>query len=186
MPAGFVPGAFRRTAVKTTVRTGLNRGRFQAQASKRSPLATDPKRSPASSGFGQPVIGEPAAELLRCTDVILENGGVDLEATNPIGVARQAKPHVLDPQHSRTLSVGDRVTQCLMPSRDVLVKIVQPQREVQPPRTSRTLEHEWEVISLVSDLSRRAPVSAFVPIVEADYPVSSMSLEINFRTSGGW
>jgi hypothetical protein len=97
---------------------------------------------PASSGFGQPVIGEPAAELLRCSDVILENGGVDLGATNPIGVARQAKPHVLDPQHCRTLAVSDRVTQCLMPSRDVLVRIAQPQREVEPEinfKTSRGL-----------------------------------------------
>lgn len=116
------------------------------------------------------MIGEPAAELLRCSDAVIDNGGVDLEATNPIGVAREAKPHVLDPQYRRPLFVGDRVTQCLMPSRDVSVKIVQPQGQVQPPRASRSLKQEWDVIPLVSDLSRRAAVSSFVPIVEADNP----------------
>jgi hypothetical protein len=135
LQAARLNGTFTSTAGKTTARTGLRRVVYQHGRQKVPWQLTDLKRSPASSGFGQPAIGEPAAELLRRSDAVIDNCGIDLEAANPIGVAREAKPHVLDPQHCRTLAVGDRVTQCLMPSRDVLVRIAQPQREVEPPRT---------------------------------------------------
>ena len=74
------------------------------------------------SGLGQSATSEPAPELLRRANAVIDNGGVDLEATDLIRVARQPKPHVVDPQHRRALLIGDRVTQRLMPRRDVLSK----------------------------------------------------------------
>jgi hypothetical protein len=81
----------------------------------------------------QPAAGEPDSELLRCSYSLFDDRGVDLETADLVGVARMPEPNVFDPQYGRTLLIGYRVPQRPMPRGVVLVKIVQPQRQVEAP-----------------------------------------------------
>jgi hypothetical protein len=56
-----------------------------------------------------------------------------------------------------------------MPGGDVLVRIVQPQREVQAPDAVGAIDEQWDVIPLVSDLSSWAALRSFVSKRKADY-----------------
>jgi hypothetical protein len=122
------------------------------------------------SGLGKSAIGEPMPELIRCAYAVIDNGGVDLLAADLIGITRQPKPHVLDLEHRSALIIGDRVTQRLVPRRDVLMKIVQPERKVEAPDAGAANKLEREVIPLLLNESSWASVSPFVSIVEADHP----------------
>jgi hypothetical protein len=51
----------------------------------------------------QPAIGEPAPELLRSAYAVIDDGGVDLRATDLIGIARQP---------NRTSLIRSTATRC--------------------------------------------------------------------------
>lgn len=73
------------------------------------------------SVLGQSATSEPAPELLRRANAVIDNGGVDLEATDLIRVARQPKPHVVDLQHRRALrGKTSAMTAWLPPGKDGL------------------------------------------------------------------
>jgi hypothetical protein len=65
---------------------------------------------------------------------VLQHRGVDLHAADQVGVAGRPVPDVLDPQHGAALVGGDGLWQPLVPRCDARMRIVQPDREVQPSR----------------------------------------------------
>src|SRR5215217_1508884 len=126
-------------------------------------------QTPSQLDVEQPAVGEPDAELLGCSYAVFDDGGVDLEAADLSGVARQPKPHVFDAQHCCTLLVSDLVTQHLMPPSDILKKIMQLQRQVELPNSVATFNLKRNVIPLFLDVSCWAPVGPFISIVETDH-----------------
>ena len=67
-------------------------GQHAAGASPRpaGPTRPVPTGLYGSSGLGKPVGGQPACERLRGADIVTQHGGVDLQATDLIGLARRA------------------------------------------------------------------------------------------------
>jgi hypothetical protein len=57
-----------------------------------------------------------------------------------------------------------------MKGSDVLMKIMEPQRQVEPPHARLAIQQERNVVPLLLDEPGGAAVTTFVPIVEADHP----------------
>jgi hypothetical protein len=82
---------------------------------------------------------KPGSELLRGADSIVEDRGVDLQTPDRVRIGRTAVPVVFDPQHRPALFGGDPPAQFLMPARDILVQVMQPQGQVDLPAAARPL-----------------------------------------------
>jgi hypothetical protein len=102
--------------------------------------------------LGQSATGEPAPELLRRAYAVIDDGGVDIEATHLIR-SLDSRNHTSLIRSTAALLTGDRVTQRLMPRRGVLMKIVQPERKVEAPDAAAAGKLKRDVIPLLLDES---------------------------------
>src|SRR5262245_8224401 len=92
---------------------------------------------------------------------VIDPGGIDVPATDLIGICRPPVPHVFDAQHRATLFGGDALAQLLMPARDIDMRIMQPQGQIDPPAVARPLHRKGHVVTLIADLAgdaSRAPL----------------------------
>ncbi len=72
----------------------------------------------------------------------IDQGGIDVQATDLIGICRPPVPLVFDAQYRATLFGGDALAQLPVPARDIDMWIMQPQRQIDPPAVARPLHRK--------------------------------------------
>lgn len=131
------------------------------------PLAMSDRLVPAMPG--ESVVDQPGIELLRGANPVVEDGGVDLHTADLVRIAGKPVPYVLDPEDRAALLDRDALAQALMPGRQVRVRIVQPQGQVDAPRPAIVGQGDGHVVPLVPSGTGRGSETAFVAIVESDH-----------------
>jgi hypothetical protein len=65
--------------------------------------------------LGSPRLASPGSELTRGVHAVLEDSGIDVQATDLVRIGRPLVPGVFDAQHRAALPGGDALAQFLVP-----------------------------------------------------------------------